>query len=218
MELREASGLAGHRGSMVVAVIRFPHPPGVALLSFLGGILCYHNQGYTSTGTLDTGFGYPDRTFRKERLSVAIPQVLATCTARWIVPLSQVTVTRGIRKSGTAYALKAVERQKGRCIVNRQRCERNWKRSSERRRNGWNNCLEELPVEISARYKGLVGITWLKILGLYDSRGRGFHRLTFLNGDKKSSSTKVYAQLYSPFERASHFQMGELINETGHVH
>ena len=88
----------------------------------------------------------------------------------------------------------------------------------ERRVNYWNNLLEELLVGISAEYKGLVGIKWLNAFRFYDSRRRRSHRLTLLNDNIKRSSTKVYAQLYSPFGQANHLQMGELINETGHVH
>ncbi len=88
----------------------------------------------------------------------------------------------------------------------------------ERRMNYWNNLLEELLVGISAENKGLVGIEWLNACRFYDSRRRRFHRLRLVNDNKKSSSTKIYAQLYSHFGRANQLQMGELINETGHVH
>ncbi len=125
---------------------------------------------------------------------------------------------RGIPEVGTAYAPKVVERQKGGHIVNRQRCERKWKRSKERRINYWNNLMEELLVGISAEYNGLVGITWLNACRSYDSWRRRFHRLTLSNDNKRNSNTKIYAQLYSPIGRASQDQMGELLNKTGHVH
>lgn len=143
---------------------------------------------------------------------------MVPCTARWSGPLMQVPPTRGIPKGGTAYAPKVVERQKGRYIVNRQRCERNWKRSMERRMSYWNSLSEELLVGISAEHTGLVGIEWLNACRYYDSRRRRFHRFTLSNDNKRNSSTEIYAQLYSPIGRASQVQMGELLNKIGHVH